>query len=127
MYTVSEKAAFAALARSDQDRIRAINDINNDNIAKEAKEYPDSTCDFAQTFVRLLTEFDKHPQPLFVTGVDTSETRHPYSAGGFADVFHGMYEGQSVAVKRLRNDERGEARDHFHRVQTISLSTCTKG
>jgi hypothetical protein len=62
------------------------------------------------------------PQSLFLAGVDIGAGRDPHSYGSFADVFCGSYQGQTVAVKRLRIDERGLARDNAHRVCSQSSS-----
>ena len=32
--------------------------------------------------------------------------RDPLGAGGFGEVFKGVWNGQNIAVKRLRNDKR---------------------
>jgi hypothetical protein len=42
------------------------------------------------------------PRDLFIHGVNLGDDRDPWASGGFADVFRGTYNGQDVAVKRLR-------------------------
>jgi hypothetical protein len=46
--------------------------------------------------------------------VDIGPVRDPSYAGGFADIYHGRYEGFEVAVKKLRFFE--EQRADIHRV-----------
>jgi hypothetical protein len=52
--------------------------------------------------VKLSAESGIIPRDLFIQVVDIGEDRGPWEAGGFADVFRGTYNGQKVAVKRLR-------------------------
>jgi hypothetical protein len=86
--------------------------------------------------MRLLIDVAGHsnelPHSLFVTGIDIGASRDPHSYGSFADVFRGTYENQIIAVKRLRINERGEARNDAHRVRGsafcytfVSLIRCT--
>lgn len=55
------------------------------------------------------------PPSLFIEGVQI-RSRDPTCFGSFADVFCGTYQGQQIALKRLRINERGRLRDEIHRV-----------
>jgi hypothetical protein len=60
------------------------------------------------------------PTSLFVHGVDIGPIRDPSYAGGFADIYHGLYEGYEVAVKKLRFFE--DKRTHIHQVNCLRSS-----
>jgi len=51
--------------------------------------------------LKLAMRSEKLPTSLFLKGVKCSETES-YSVGSFADIYIGEYEGQKVALKRLR-------------------------
>jgi hypothetical protein len=42
------------------------------------------------------------PSSLFLKRVEADRMQDPIGVGGFADVFCGSYEGEDVALKRLR-------------------------
>jgi hypothetical protein len=52
--------------------------------------------------LKLSTTSGILPRDVFIQGVDIGPDRDPWTSGGFADVFRGTYDGQQVAVKRLR-------------------------
>lgn len=56
---------------------------------------------------RLVGWSRELPEQLFVRRVNF-KTDAPYARGGFADVFKGDHEGESVAVKRLHIGETPE-------------------
>jgi serine/threonine-protein kinase TNNI3K len=51
--------------------------------------------------VKLAASSEKLPSSLFVHGVKL-DSRDPFFGGGFADVYRGVCEGETVAVKKPR-------------------------
>ena len=51
--------------------------------------------------LKVAITYDKFPTPLVLRGVQC-DTTNQHGAGGFADVFCGTYNGEKVALKRLR-------------------------
>lgn len=49
----------------------------------------------------MATKHDKFPRILILQGVECTDTQQQ-GAGGFADVFCGIYRGSKVGLKRLR-------------------------
>jgi hypothetical protein len=62
--------------------------------------------------VKLAAESGEYPPSLFITGVDVGSNRDPVATGGLADIFRGTYQGQDVAVKRLRMSDSMRAETH---------------
>jgi hypothetical protein len=52
--------------------------------------------------VKLSVASQRFPPSLFLPEVDLGGVRDPERMGGFADVFRGRFNGEEVAVKRLR-------------------------
>jgi hypothetical protein len=52
--------------------------------------------------LRLAESSQQLPSSLYVRDIDIGSDRDPVSLGGFADIFQGIYNGQTVALKRLR-------------------------
>jgi hypothetical protein len=62
--------------------------------------------------VKLSVASGVLPKSLFIRGVDIGHDRDPIASGGHADVFQGHYQGQLVAVKRLRIPSENRATVH---------------
>ncbi len=54
-----------------------------------------------RTSVRLSQKADKLPESIYVRGVKIVD-RHNLNGGAFADIYKGVYNGEEVAVKKLR-------------------------
>ena len=59
--------------------------------------------------IKLMDHFSCLPSTLFVSGVRV-QSRDAVNAGGYADIFKGIYQSKQVALKRFRfyavNSER---------------------
>jgi hypothetical protein len=75
--------------------------------------------DYRQHMFRLMIDIasasNELPPALFITGVQMP-SRDATSTGSFADVFCGTYQGQKIALKRLRINDRGRTRNDIHQV-----------
>ncbi|KAF7331196.1 Kinase-like protein [Mycena sanguinolenta] len=61
----------------------------------------------ARRIVRKLSEScDSLPSSLFIAGVEERD-EHPTFGGGFGDIYRASYDGQRVALKRMRHFLRG--------------------
>ncbi|KAJ7202467.1 kinase-like domain-containing protein [Mycena haematopus] len=61
----------------------------------------------ALRIIRKLSALcDKLPSSLFIVGV-TGRDEHPTFGGGFGDIYRASYDGQRVALKRMRHFLRG--------------------
>lgn len=66
------------------------------------KDRPNATIyPLRRLLMCLSRKIDTLPQALFLDGVDCKE-RDPVFLGGYADIFLASYQGQKVALKRLR-------------------------
>jgi hypothetical protein len=72
-----------------------------------------------KVLVYIATESNELPSGLFIRGVHI-DSQCPAGCGAFADVFRGTLDGQPIAIKRLRINENGKARDNIHRVSRVS-------
>ncbi|KDQ56549.1 hypothetical protein JAAARDRAFT_58851 [Jaapia argillacea MUCL 33604] len=78
-----------------------------EEFADISKYPPNEIQDLRRRCIRLLVDLSKSsdelPPSLFVSiGVDTPPGRDPLKAGGFADIFKGVYLGRDAAFKRMR-------------------------
>jgi hypothetical protein len=74
--------------------------------------------------VKLATFSQELPPSLYIRGVDLGGTRDPTYPGGFSDVFRATYQGEPVAVKRMRVyvDESGDFYKASHNASLTALS-----
>jgi hypothetical protein len=87
--------------------------------------------------VRLTQKVDRLPASIMLTGI-RAVSEEPVAAGGFADIFKGIYQGKAVALKRFRkfsvDRDRTKAvrvsvscSDHVCSTSSFSLfSACTE-
>jgi hypothetical protein len=54
----------------------------------------------------------KLPSGLFITGVHSCD-KYPTFSGGFADVYRAWYNGEMVALKRIRTFQSRPEREHL--------------
>jgi hypothetical protein len=57
--------------------------------------------EIGRLLLKLMDQFNRLPSTLFVPGVRTY-SRDAVNAGGYADIFKGIYQGKQVALKRFR-------------------------
>jgi hypothetical protein len=61
----------------------------------------------SRVLVKLTQKVDHLPESIKVTGIRAVSTE-PVAAGGFADIFKGIYQGKAVALKRFREFGPGQ-------------------
>jgi hypothetical protein len=94
-----------------------------------SEHYPFSpgatTCDKLScclSWVRKLARrFDILPRSFVLQAVKKSED-HPFSCGGFADIYKGSYHGKPVALKVIRATTTDSFRRRIHKVTHIPYS-----
>lgn len=73
--------------------------------------------------VKVAQASDQLPESIFIGGVKLLD-KSPVGAGGHADIYYGDYDGQLVAVKKLRASatETAETRAKRSRVMSFTPS-----
>jgi hypothetical protein len=100
----------------------SIQDIQEHRIRKQ----------IGKLMIALMDRFHCLPQSLFVSGVRL-QSRDAVNAGGFADIFKGVYQSKQVALKRFRSYGNGRMATNKVRIRVahgcivliLLCSTCT--
>lgn len=79
------------------------------------KEDRDTYRKAHRLLIQLSKACDNLPSSLFISGVLRLDEEAMYG-GGFADIFRAIYNGNEVALKRLRVYQAGRDRQRIHRV-----------
>ncbi|KAF5345020.1 hypothetical protein D9758_010424 [Tetrapyrgos nigripes] len=104
LHVISETSRRAVLALEGDDAQKFL-DVVQDVLDKGYLLNGEETARARRLLVRLSETCDKLPSSLFIKGVERPDEQATFG-GGFGDVYRATYNGQHVALKRMRIFQR---------------------
>ena len=74
--------------------------------------------------MKVSEDSSRLPEGIYITGVVVEDTR-PVGGGSYADIYCGEYNGERVAVKKLRFSTTESVDERLKRLRVSDLSYCT--